>query len=72
MRAVEFEDVAKAHARRTKQRLETLFLTQRLDRCRRGLPLNPRWEARWKAYIQRQTLAALFGGLPNSCTRPSK
>jgi cytochrome c-type biogenesis protein CcmH/NrfF len=63
MRAFEFEDRAKAHALRIKQKLEHLFLTQRLDRCRRGLPVNPRWEANWKSYIQRRTLAALTAPL---------
>ena len=56
MRAWEFEEKAKQDALKTKHRLETLFLKQRLDRCRRGLPINPQWEAKWKAYIQRKVL----------------
>ncbi len=64
MRAWEFEQFAKQAALKTKHRLETLFLKQRLDRCRKGLPVNPQWEAKWKAYIQKQTLAALASGVP--------
>lgn len=69
MRAWEFEHVAKQAALKTKQRLETLFLKQRLDRCRRGLPINPQWEARWKSYIKKQTLASFTAALPARHTR---
>ena len=69
MRAWEFEQVAKQAALKTKHRLEILFLKQRLDRCRRGLPINPQWEAKWKAYIQKQTLAALTSGVNATRTR---
>ena len=72
MRAWEFEHEAKQAAFKTKHRLETLFLKQRLDKCRRGLPINPQWEAKWKAYIQKQTLAALTAGLPVSRTHEAK
>ena len=72
MRAWEFEQVAKQAALTTKHRLETLFLKQRLDRCRRGLPINPQWEAKWKAYIQKQTLAALALSSPATHTREAK
>ena len=69
MRAWEFEQKAKQAALKTKHKLETLFLKQRLDRCRRGLPINPKWEAKWKTYIQKQTLAALASGMPTTRTR---
>ena len=63
MRAAEFEDRSKSRALQTKQKLERIFLLQQLERCRRGLPVNPRWEANWKSYIQRRTLAALTAPL---------
>ena len=69
MRAWEFDQVSKQAALKTKQRLEMLFLKHRLDRCRRGLPINPKWETMWKAYIQKQTLAALASGMPTTRTR---
>ena len=69
MRAWEFEEKAKQAALKTKHRLETLFLKKRLDRCRRGLPINPQWEAKWKAYIQKKTLAALASGMTATRTR---
>ena len=72
MRAWEFEQVAKQAALKTKHRLEILFLKQRLDRCRRGLPINPQWEAKWKAYIQKQTLAALTSTLPANSKQKAK
>lgn len=72
MRAWEFEQVAKQAALKTKQRLETLFLKQRLDRCRRGLPINPQWEAKWKAYIRKHTLAALTSTLPANSKQKAK
>ena len=72
MRAWEFEQIAKQAALKTKHRLETLFLKQRLDRCRRGLPINPQWEAKWKAYIQKQTLTALTAALPATRTHEAK
>ena len=72
MRAWELEQVAKQAALKTKQRLETLFLKQCLDRCRRGLPVNPQWEAKWKGYIQKQTLAAFTRTLPATRTHEAK
>ena len=64
MRAHEFETEAKLAALRTKQKLEAIFNRLRLERCRKGQPVSPKWETMWKRYIQQQTIATLAAALP--------
>lgn len=72
MRAREFEPRAKLAALGMKQKLDAIFNSLRLERCKNGKPINPKWEARWKAYIQKQTLSALTSRLPINRAREAK
>lgn len=72
MRAYEFEPQAKLAALRTKQKLDAIFNRLRLERCKNGQPISPKWETMWKRYIQQQTIATLAAAVSAAHTHDAK
>ena len=59
MRFGELDPAIAAVADQKRQELELKFMSVKLKRCRRGVPINSEWEGVWRDYIQRSVARAV-------------
>ena len=59
MRFGELDPAIAAVADQKRQELELKFMSVKLKRCRRGVPINSEWESMWRDYIQRGVARAV-------------
>ena len=59
MRFGELDPAIAAVADQKRLELELKFMSVKLKRCRRGVPVNREWESMWRDYIQRSVARAV-------------
>lgn len=59
MKIEEIDNSVKSIAAKKRQELENRYLTARIKRCERGLPISREWKISWNNFIDKSIMRAI-------------